>query len=274
MGFINKIKNFFYDEEEVEEEIVPRKVEHLKKKKEIIKDLDDGVSERELFRSERTFNFPMDIDDEEDFTPVTRRIKEDDSVKTNTRVEPKEHKVGQAEETRKPYSYVKPIKKEEKKFRPTPVISPVFGILDEDYKADLTSNNLEETKEFNMTRKVTFDEIHKKAYGTPKVIVPTIEEEDNSEEVKGLFFNLNDEKNDAEDNSNDDDIKITYNNVDYDSPDDDDEIEVPKISRSKKNNTEKDKEESDDDILSETREQDLFNLIDNMYNSDEEEEVE
>ena len=280
MGFINKIKNFFYDEEEVEEEVTPKKVEQVKRKKHVIED--DGeeqVSERELFRSERTFNFPVDVE-EEDFKPVTTRIKEEENVNNNIEVH-KEYKNSRKEEVRKPYSYIKPEKKEEKKFKPTPVISPVFGILDENYKAEPSVNSLEETREFNISRRVTFDEIHRKAYGNPKVIKPNMDDEQDEdieerEDVKSIFYNLKDEteieKEDIDDSS-DDEIKITYNDVDFDDEDNNDEIEVPKISRIKKN-VEKDDTDNDDDILSETKEQDLFNLIDNMYNSDEEEEDE
>ena len=95
------------------------------------------------------------------------------------------------------------------------------------------------------------------------------ENNDNSLETKDIFYNLKEDSHDEEDNE---DIKITYNDVDYDEEDvsNDEEIVVPKISRIKKNI--ENEESTDEDILSETKEQDLFNLIDNMYNSDDEEE--
>ena len=67
MGLFDKVKNFFYDEEYEEEEIKPV---HKEKKEKIIKkkieetDSKNDVSEMELFKAERTFNFPMDIEDE------------------------------------------------------------------------------------------------------------------------------------------------------------------------------------------------------------------
>lgn len=268
MGFINKIKNFFYDEEEIEEEVPKDKILPEKNSKKVKKKEMDEISERELFRSERTFNFPMDV--EEDFSPVTNEIKKEEIVKTNTVVE-HVYKPKKKEEIRKPYSYVKPKEKEVKKFKPTPVISPVYGILDENYKADekLVKNSLEETKEFNMSRKVTFDEIHKKAFETPKKSIEDSSIEENKEENKSIFYNLNDDTNNEE---YEEDIKITYNDVDYDEEDDDnveqEEVIIPKMSKIKK----EDDKETDNDILSETKEQDLFNLIDNMYNSEEEEE--
>ena len=91
MGFINKIKNFFYDEEEVEEEVPKEKVQPEKRKKIDKKEEEKEISERELFKSERTFNFPMDLEDE-DFTPVAKRIKEEENVKTNVTVKPYEYK--------------------------------------------------------------------------------------------------------------------------------------------------------------------------------------
>ncbi len=267
MGFMNKIKNFFYEEEEIEEEIIPKK--EPKKKKEIINKNNEEVSERDLFRSERTFNFPIDVESEEDDTSLDLGIKEENISHNNTRFDNNEELLNK--KAKKPYSYVKPVVKEEKKFKPTPVISPVFGILDEHYKADLTMHNLEETKEFNISRKVTFDEIHKKAYG-PKLDEESniIEESNEKDDSKGLFFNLTDETPE-DDVENENDIKITYNDVDYED-EDEEEIEVPKISRVKRLKEEKEEHvENEDDILSETKEQDLFNLIDNMYNSDGEE---
>ena len=77
MGFIDKVKGFFYDEDEIEEEVeVPVKREIPKKKQIIVDDEEEEeISERELFKAERTFNFPMDMDEDEeepDFTPIKK----------------------------------------------------------------------------------------------------------------------------------------------------------------------------------------------------------
>lgn len=273
MGFIDKVKGFFYDEEEVEEEVeVPIKRETTKKKNvNIEKKEEKEISERELFKAERTFNFPMDMEDDEelDFTPIRRSIKEE-KIENKVNEEPA---IPYSENTKiqtsyRPYMQDKKEKKEEKKFKPTPIISPIYGVIEgEIKKEDEKDPMLSETREFSITKRVDFDAVREKAYGKKNVL----EEED---ENKGIFFNLVDDENKEnikeEEKDDDDDIKITYNDVDYDDEDDEDDIEIPKITRIKKNKSIEKDNLDEDSILSETKEQDLFNLIDNMYNSEEE----
>lgn len=286
MGFIDKVKGFFYDEEEVEEEVeVPVKRE-LPKKKPIILDDEENkkeVPERELFRAERTFNFPMDMDeeDEPDFTPIKKSIKEEknSSNVVESRKVPYSSNTSSASPY-KSYSSAKTEEKQEKKFKPTPIISPIYGIIEGEYEnSNKKDTLLSETKEFSITKKIDFDTVREKAYG--KVKKDYTEGNEVTEESKGIFFNLvDDEKDDKKevvtvnkiDTDEEDDIKITYNDVDYDE--DEDDIEVPKITRIKKNKNviNETKEKEEDAILSETKEQDLFNLIDNMYNSEEEDD--
>ena len=71
--------------------------------------------------------------------------------------------INQYERPRKPEE-----KREEKKvFKPTPIISPVYGVLDKNYhKEDIkTKNNSSNTTYYNH-KEVSIDEIRKKAYGT------------------------------------------------------------------------------------------------------------
>lgn len=267
MGFIDKVKGFFYDEDEIEEEVeVPVKREIPKKKQIIVDDeKEEEISERELFKAERTFNFPMDMDEDEeepDFTPIKKMEEEKQEYykpSTSTR------------STYKSSTKIVTEKKEEKKFKPTPIISPIYGIIDGEYQnsSDKIEDSLSKTRELGNTKRVDFDEVRQKAYG----IVKNQEEEIKSDENKGIFFNLDEEKEDIpkEDEQEEEDIKITYNDVDYEE-DDEEEIEVPKITRLNRNKKNAIEKQEDDSILSETKEQDLFNLIDNMYNSEEEEE--
>ena len=67
--------------------------------------------------------------------------------------------------------YIKPTKsepKEEKKlFKPTPIISPVYGILDKNYhKEDIKSKNNVSNNTYYNHKDVSIDDIRKKAYGT------------------------------------------------------------------------------------------------------------
>ena len=79
MGLLDKVKNFFYDEEDVEDEYEeethkevkkenkrkyePVKEDIVRKRENRLEKENEEVTERELFKAESTFNFPMDLDD-------------------------------------------------------------------------------------------------------------------------------------------------------------------------------------------------------------------
>ena len=272
MSILEKVRDFFYDEEEdIVEEIKKKPYKHQKEKKEKIKKIDkfdnnddkleeQNISERELFKAERTFNFPFDVDEEDVKVQEQVEIKEENKDK----LEPYKKNNAEFKESRplsiRNYSKHEKEKKEEpvKKFKPTPVISPIYGILDKNYKKEdlLISDNKEEEQ-----KKLDYETVRKKAYSN-------IYNNEEQSDTKGIFFNLDDEKKDEED------VKIIYNEIDTEEDDKNktigEKIEEYEKSLDEDNNIETD----DDQILSETKEQDLFNLIDNMYNSDEEDEEE
>lgn len=285
MGILDKVRDFFYDEEDYEEEIkikpekhpVKEKKEKKEKKDKIkfidktepkkpLKDEKQNISERELFKAERTFNFPFDVDDD-DFAPK-EEVKEVKPEIKKEEVKPQVSKVNTAEyKQTKPFSirnyekYEKEKKEEQddKKFKPTPVISPIYGILDKNYKKeDLL---IDDKKKNTSDKKLDYETVRKRAYSK------TVEKEDDS---KGIFFNLDD------DNKKEEEVKIVYNDVELDKEEDKNKTIGEKIEEYEKS-LEKEpevSEDTDDDILSETKEQDLFNLIDNMYNSDDDDDEE
>ena len=107
-----------------------------------------------------------------------------------------------------------------------------------------------------MTKKLDYDTVMRKAYAQTEGIN---KEEDN----KGIFFNLNEEKTDEINNEDDNEVKIIYNDVSFDENMD---------NTNKESIDNKETSIDEDNILSETKEQDLFNLIDDMYSSDDEDE--
>ena len=283
MSLLNKVKDFFYDEEEVDEyeETMPIKVHHKEKKEKIkVNKLEhekreekakvQDVSEIELFKAERTFNFPMDIYEDENDS-----IKEEKEEKTNISIEKKEtvNTNNYTTKQENPYSNIrnyakyedKKEEKEVKKFKPTPVISPIYGILDKNYKKE--DIIIDSAAEKDRTKKLDYDEVRKKAY-------KDVYKED--EEEKSIFFNLNDKQEEKEEN---DYVKIVYNDVTYEEEKDDKNVTIGEKIEEYQKELEKDidlneEDNIDDDtkILSETKEQDLFNLIDNMYNSEVDDE--
>ena len=148
MGVLNKLKSIFYDEVELEdttdvedvkptitkrevekpiiEEVkVKKDIEPIEEVKPVNTKIEDTFSERDLFRSEKTFNF-AEFDDEEDNLPPRKNVlnveNRNNAVNTNNISTP----------VRTPEVKAEPPRV----FKPTPVISPIYGILDKDYKRE------------------------------------------------------------------------------------------------------------------------------------------
>ncbi len=168
MGFMDKIKNIFTEEEEeepIKTEVIQVEIPAAKeeKKEEIVfKKEEIKKEEKVVTKPEEKFIFPVYFDDE-DFTTIETKQKE---IKRNF----EEKKVNP-----KPISsaYQGKVEEEKKVFKPTPIISPVYGILDKNYtKEDITVKELPKEKE-------NIDLVRDKAYGSNLNI-----KKDNKEEKK------------------------------------------------------------------------------------------
>ena len=162
MKLLDKIKNMFTEEvedDEVKVEKVTSKVTHVKI------DTPKSVSENDndlnySFETTKEFNIERDnkpiFFDDNDFNDLK-------IVEAQKTVEKKIEK--KIEPVLEPKKIAKEEKKEvvEKKvFKPTPIISPVYGVLDKNYhKEDIVSK-----KEVKNVEEPLIDSIRKKAYGT------------------------------------------------------------------------------------------------------------
>ena len=157
MGFFEKVKNMFT--EEVEEDDV--KVEQIKKEVTKVaiespnsKKNDEEIEDFEL-KFEQKINKPVFFDDR-DFRDLNLEEKN-----RKDEFETKEKNLYKNNfETEKNV-----VEKEKKVFKPTPIISPVYGILDKNYhKEDIVSRNdsLKEKEESTSS----IDAVRNKAYGT------------------------------------------------------------------------------------------------------------
>ncbi len=162
MGLMDKFKNLFT--EEVEEEI---EVEEEPIKKEVIKvEIPSPATSRrsapEIMENEvnapltsepkkEEYKFPFF--DDEDFHTLEEKPK------------PKEEKKRSAyrKENKEVYS---PPKEEKKVFKPTPIISPVYGILDKNYQKDDIKPKQVRSRTYFNPKEAMVDEIRNKAYGT------------------------------------------------------------------------------------------------------------
>mgnify|MGYP003305391042 CR=1 FL=1 len=151
MGFFDKVKNMFTEEveDDVKVEQVKKEVTHVSIESPKVEkiDLDDEID----MVSEDTFSKPVFFDDN-DFEDLnlTPKVEKPKFVERDifTRKEEEEKRV-----------------EEKKVFKPTPIISPVYGILDKNYhKEDIVSRT--EVKQTEQDVEPSIDSIRNKAYGT------------------------------------------------------------------------------------------------------------
>jgi len=271
MGVFKKLKDVLFDVEEDEIPVItkePKKEENLdntverkkiteeirrkferssKPKKEEntiteIKMPKEEIPERELIKAESTFNFPLEVEDK----PISRiartlELDEEPPIK---------------KESARDFSRLlreEPRRDASKPFKPTPIISPVYGILDQNYSKDdiIIKTDIG-------VKGPDLDAVRKKAYGLepkkeepkkapPKVEIadePPPEAEGEEDPLKTLDeILMEEEKAQAEAEKTKKDLKIENT----------EEIKIkPNIDN--------------------TLETDLFNLIDSMYEEKEERE--
>lgn len=285
MGVFSKLKGIFYDEvvvEEPEEEI--KKVDKIVKKEVVVEepvkevvtpvskvqfdDFDDlkeakeetRHSERELFRSERTFNFTEFDDDEE--LPPRKTVMSNEMQRQSRVVEPVKPVI-------KPV--VKPVEPPQPKvFKPSPIISPIYGILDKDYKKDeIKTRNVVNNKPTNI--KITsYDVVRRKAYGT---LEDDLEDTLNSMEsisIEDDYEKVNNKPNVSQNNDRTSKIEELINQIDDVSYELDKSMSIGDIEDTVQlENFELHEDITDKTMTDSSLEHDLFNLIDSMYDDKE-----
>ena len=159
MGLIDKFKNLFTEEVEVEQPEQEKKegvqkeviqVEIPSPKKTRLEKYEEPVEEKKeepIEQPKNEYKFPFF--DDNDF----------DSI--DVKPEPKEE--------RKKSSFKKdvynPPKEEKRVFRPSPIISPVYGILDKGYQKDEYSSKTDGRSSYYSSKEANVDAIRNKAYG-------------------------------------------------------------------------------------------------------------
>ena len=290
MSVFKKIKDVLFDIDEEEEttyekKSVVKESNPIKEVKMPVEDKDDDIVS-EPQKKTSNFNYPLDFDDDlptrsdkelsvnkrnnysqsssnssffDDDYDVPRRNKDEYVVK-----EPERKK-----EQPRDYSKFLQQKKEEKKkiFTPSPVISPVYGVLNQNYTKDDVI-----IKTDTGVKGPSLEDVRKKAYEKKKEVENKKVEDEFAEPLKTL-----------------DEILISNQEIQKEKPLEDDILpEVPEeiskeefVSENEEVKTtsempiveNKKIEETTKDDEDDTLEKDLFNLIDSMYeNKDEEEE--
>lgn len=264
MKLFDKLKYVLFEDEEVDvpvitdekEEKEPPKNNMDELKKELFDDVDsmefelpkkktsEEVNEKEVYKSEPTFSFPLAFDDEEPIKTRSDRVDKKETIKSEKKEE-KRVDFGKYEMPEPKYKT--------KTFRPSPVISPVYGILDQNYKKeDIVDRN---------DTKLDLDEVRNKAYGVSdsERVNKDIEETEIAEEqdiktktIDELISNTSsidfEEEEVIKENVSPKKAIDTYKALDKI------EDEIKTVS-----------ERKEDNISDDTTETDLFELIDSMY---------
>ena len=300
MGLFGKIKNIFYDEEivdvpeepksvekpKIEEVKVEKKVEPIKRETPVI-NTTPTYSEREIFTRETTNTFKFPMLDEEEVKPVRTRVNALESA----RMEKKKEETEKAR-TDKYKDLFKEntttTSKPDRIFKPSPVISPVYGVLDKNYTREEIIERQENITRTTNPKDMNYDAVRRKAYGTledelentlSKLSEPEIHEKVEKPVTKEEEKSIEDLLNEIEGNRNmsigdiEEKIKDKIEEEEEESISDD-EFLKEFMSRTSKKEEETIKEEKattkEEDVdADKTLEHDLFNLIDSMYEDKE-----
>lgn len=277
MSLFNKIKDILFEEEEQTETIKMVKEEPVKKEpverkaensiqsnndfngNNFTKEEVEFPKEKDLF-TDNSFRFP-DFDEEEFKSSIPKR-------QTTSNVLDYERKKVSEKRDRDYIRYDRNETKElveKKKFKPSPIISPVYGVLNQDYRPEDVKNRGEETPILNV------DEVRKKAF-EPEVLITESKSEVIDEPVV-TFFEEKEEKT-----SNFEDMKSIDELLESASDEEitlEDELEISSgnnldaINEELNNYKEVEEEIKPNKELDDTLENDLFELIDSMYETRE-----
>ena len=292
MGLFDKLKNMFTEEEEIDEPIKKEVIQveipsAMTKKEEVVEQKQEEKIVKPQ-KQEEKFIFPVYFDDK-DFSDLDRKNKEEKKYRDERKYEPKyepkyeskkvfeEHRYYEEKKTTpKPIteSYKGKVVEEKKVFKPSPIISPVYGILDKNYtKEDITTKKpKEETKKVD-----DIDIIRNKAYGTleDELVdslnyetidnVHTNDMEEYHKKMEDVDFTEILENDNLEENINDnvdtnlDELETKLSRVSKKEVKVEEEIK-PKYSRSARKKVQTQELEP-----TEVSEDDLFDMIDTMY---------
>ena len=293
MGLVDKLKNIFTEEVAEEEEEI--KVEQIKK--EVRSVPIDSPSVERVQRKKRTekpvvqaveedlLEDDFDLVEEKSKSPVffTDRDFEDLAAPKKSRENREQIKAQtmadevKKEESPKPYggsySSTTILHKEKQNFKPTPIISPVYGVLDKNYhKEDIVDKNSDTPRE--SMDGLSVDSIRNKAYGT---LEDDLEETITSspskktvvaEEDVDLFDELEQSAKENQLEPEKDVRKLEEITMDLTKELDNLLLKKEKECKIKEEKKELPKEEEKKEDLAES---DLFNLIDSMYEEGEDE---
>ena len=300
MGLLDKLKNLFTDEEEIieEEEIdvedaeeeeveenklptfMREKIEREEKQINILEEKareeEKELSDRNLASNNNSFKFPIAFEDKDfEISNYSDQnvIKKEKTIEVKKTVSELYTKKSDSKKDKKPA------------FKATPIISPVYGILDKNYKKEEVKAKKESDYELKRpSKKIDFETVRMKAFGTlsdeitdnldlnsfnsikeasevevcpdEELFSDIMEKDKPSETIASAeenYFDFGVEYEVNKDSENEkDEVKIVNHN--------EEEVISEKIEVKDSNNKEENDNNNDVELTD-----DLFNLIDSMY---------
>ena len=300
MGLFSKVKDILFEEEEVTEAIPKVKEEPVAKrierplpkedtnkdiieenKKSIIKDLEEEKPiEIDMYKKDDIFSdntFPFQDFDEEEFSNSFPKDVQSNNVSRaqrpkNTNVLDYERKKKEEKREYSRFERVENTKEnDKKKFKPSPIISPVYGILDKDYHPEDISSR--EDGDLKRNNKLDLDKVRKKAFDVSSskegpvhkqglVHKEEVKEEKREIKEKELKKSVDELLAESAEETTIIDENLNVENNIKEIEDELDRIDDELIL------DDKPKKKEEDDTL----EQDLFELIDSMYEDKKEDD--
>ena len=157
MGFFEKVKNMFteeVEEDDVKVEQIKKEVTHVSIESPKTEETEDTESSNDTVVVESEKESKPIFFDDNDFRDLNLAPKHEER---NTDYKEKDI-YGSKLQSEK-------IVEEKKVFKPTPIISPVYGVLDKNYhKEDIVSRS--ESSQENVVQESPIDMVRNKAYGT------------------------------------------------------------------------------------------------------------
>ena len=144
MKLFEKVKNMFTEEIEEEKPVIKKEVRHVEipTPKVEEKEVEEKKQEKLLFFDDKDFE-DLEREEEKIIKPLPKK------------------------EEPLPYKGVKPVISDEPKkvFKPSPIISPVYGVLDKNYKKDDIITKKSPRSSYH-SENITVDDVRKRAFST------------------------------------------------------------------------------------------------------------
>lgn len=290
MKLLEKLKNTFFEEEYIEvdepeekEQVVAKKIEPKEIKKEVVVEKKEPIVEEQPTNytdgnlAKKDSKLPYFEDDDFIENDNVTTVKEEPKKIYGTTPDKLYSSINYSNNTStKPYST-----QAKESFKPTPIISPIYGILDKNYHKDEVIDRKDKPASYVSRKNADLDSVRRKAYGELDPIEemqvsnkPSYEEHEDIVSEDNLLYDMTTDSSapsvdkvtiaDAEEYFND--LGLEYN-IDYK----DSRYEKATGRRTNGNvKTSEDKDANNNDTDDADLDSNLFDLIDSMYEDGEE----